>query len=598
MDWQKKIQIENMRRQFSVVSQTDEAQALSIKKSLEEQDESRIEYLSSLINQMDLSKSTDSDIEKALDISRLRRVRQMITRRDGTVYMKTVYKKLEEVDAEKRTLFNKQMNLEQEIDSVVGQRVSVRWKGEFSNTQYETNEAVILDYNKNTIRVKLTAPFHTNNNANYTYAEGYELIIPRVETERWKGDRTISKIEVAPAIHSTPQSSGTHEITQVSEASVGDRIEVTQGGVTRVGEITYIYTPREGATYQSAAGRTPKFKVKFEGVDGQTYVNPSSNRNVVKLIGQQNQIPSFRDMVTQLRAEGVNISLPSSVSRIQDGEETYTERVRVDRFGNENRQGRSEVLRTRTRPVFRATTQEERNNMTNTMLDQAGREYGKFNLVQFRDEFKQVCTDYNLNFSNSNLSYSFHTTGFELSYTGSGVTMTRQFSKRDDGSIKVYHSYFKVPSSIQGGGFMKKTFQSLYKQYKSLGVTHLSVTANINVGGYTWAKCGFRSSKETAYAKVNRMESLIGVSKSISKTGEQYTPTREDVINAREVVDSFYRTHSSDETFPMRLLAAVNGSKAGKATLLGTDRSAHWSGSIDLYDPHQKSDFETYIYNT
>ena len=119
--------------------------------------EEGIEEVCSLISNMNDS----SLIEKALDVSRLRRVKQLIHRRDGTVYMKTVYKKLEEVSSELSSLYNKQLSFEENIQ--VGDRATVRWVGESTGSQYETDWAEVASIQDKTITIKLTKDFETGN---------------------------------------------------------------------------------------------------------------------------------------------------------------------------------------------------------------------------------------------------------------------------------------------------------------------------------------------------------------------------------------------------------------------------------------------------
>lgn len=66
----------------------------------------------------------------------------------------------------------------------------------------------------------------------------------------------------------------------------------------------------------------------------------------------------------------------------------------------------------------------------------------------------------------------------------------------------IAHSFFALDPYYQGGGFCKKMFKELYKEYKKCDVDFLYVHANISVGGYTWASMGFHVDKRTAMEMV------------------------------------------------------------------------------------------------
>lgn len=56
---------------------------------------------------------------------------------------------------------------------------------------------------------------------------------------------------------------------------------------------------------------------------------------------------------------------------------------------------------------------------------------------------------------------------------------------------RVYHAYFTLDSNIQGSGLNKAFLSESMKLYKEMGLDAVRVTANINVGGFTWARSGF-----------------------------------------------------------------------------------------------------------
>jgi len=55
---------------------------------------------------------------------------------------------------------------------------------------------------------------------------------------------------------------------------------------------------------------------------------------------------------------------------------------------------------------------------------------------------------------------------------------------------RIYHAYFKMYDN-QGGGFATRWLDQVKQQYRDQGFTEIGVSANLDVGGYAWAKMGF-----------------------------------------------------------------------------------------------------------
>jgi GNAT superfamily N-acetyltransferase len=58
-------------------------------------------------------------------------------------------------------------------------------------------------------------------------------------------------------------------------------------------------------------------------------------------------------------------------------------------------------------------------------------------------------------------------------------------------AIRVEHEYFKIHSSLQRAGLGKSYMNETMKLYQEIGVSRVSMQANIDVGSYAWAKYGF-----------------------------------------------------------------------------------------------------------
>lgn len=75
----------------------------------------------------------------------------------------------------------------------------------------------------------------------------------------------------------------------------------------------------------------------------------------------------------------------------------------------------------------------------------------------------------------------------------------------------VYNEYFQILPTYQGGGFAAGITQDLEAWYASNGVDQIKVHANIDVGGYTWARLGFEldTNESGTHVLQSAIESII-----------------------------------------------------------------------------------------
>lgn len=149
---------------------------------------------------------------------------------------------------------------------------------------------------------------------------------------------------------------------------------------------------------------------------------------------------------------------------------------------------------------------------------------------------------------------------------GKRFMLSRTFTDRGEDGIEVHHELFQLPKSAQGKGTSKRILGMFYEEYKRMGVTEISVDANIDVGGYTWARYGFN-----AISKREAMSAAYGQ-------------------EAWDFIEDYYKKNglSEDKPFPMYLLTEQPW---GKRALLGS----FWSGTLNLNDPTQIARFEKYL---
>jgi hypothetical protein len=163
---------------------------------------------------------------------------------------------------------------------------------------------------------------------------------------------------------------------------------------------------------------------------------------------------------------------------------------------------------------------------------------------------------------------------FEGKFKGDrDVQLVRIFSE-EDGVKNVHHDLFVIPEKLQGKGLSKRVFRLLYEQYKNAGVQTVDVFANINVGGYTWAKYGFTAERR-------EYNNLSGLAKDRLKSKS---------INVKEYNDfAQWLNAYKDKEIP--LYEVAYGKEYGKKMLLGSN----WEGYINFADAKTKKIFEDYI---
>lgn len=78
----------------------------------------------------------------------------------------------------------------------------------------------------------------------------------------------------------------------------------------------------------------------------------------------------------------------------------------------------------------------------------------------------------------------------------------RSWSK-DSSGVHVNHELFGLRDTAQGTGFGKAYYQHVEQQYIKSGVTTVRMTANLDVGGYAWARMGYDFQNNTDRKLIN-----------------------------------------------------------------------------------------------
>lgn len=100
----------------------------------------------------------------------------------------------------------------------------------------------------------------------------------------------------------------------------------------------------------------------------------------------------------------------------------------------------------------------------------------------------------------------------------------RTFHRASDGKIWIYHNYFKLDDSAQGGGFGTKFINRSFEFYKEeLGADRVEVTAALENGPYMWGLMGFDFKMESDRSrKLSHLRDYTSVLEEYALGGSEY----------------------------------------------------------------------------
>ncbi|MBQ8969178.1 MAG: hypothetical protein IJ064_05555 [Bacteroidaceae bacterium] len=196
-----------------------------------------------------------------------------------------------------------------------------------------------------------------------------------------------------------------------------------------------------------------------------------------------------------------------------------------------------------------------------------------FDLLRFDKAFESMCDRYEVRLA-SKECYIVRDGRAELDYlgrttNGNKVELVRNFAETPNG-VEVYHSKMRFPEELQGRGLSKEVFRSLFREYMDMGVSRINVTANIDVGGYCWAKYGFCAERTNA---------IDLISECLTKG--KITQIEHD--EALSIINKYGKS-----SFPMNLLAEL---PYAERMLKGEC----WEGYLDFSDRAQVKYMKSYI---
>lgn len=196
--------------------------------------------------------------------------------------------------------------------------------------------------------------------------------------------------------------------------------------------------------------------------------------------------------------------------------------------------------------------------------------FDNLNLKEFDfDRYKNTITDYfnELGLKKPKFRINFVGDRVKIEFENEQVACFRDIMIGKDGKLVAYQTYLDINEKYQEKGIAPLIYRMNIDDYRKMGIEKVKMLANLDVGGYAWAKYGFSASKKDVESMIARNFNEVNDPK------------------ARKIVNDYYKTHDTKENFPMNLLSQF------KDELLGTQ----WSGQLNLKDRKQMKVFEDYL---
>ena len=185
--------------------------------------------------------------------------------------------------------------------------------------------------------------------------------------------------------------------------------------------------------------------------------------------------------------------------------------------------------------------------------------------------------------------------GFDPENTENEVSLTihnndfvaeRTFERTSSGSLSVKHDIFEVHENSQGKGIAKEFLKNCMEIYKHLGVKSIKLGANIDVGGYAWAKYGWSPSLKSWSKLSSRITNIL------HELYKNKLIDRETFLHTWDIVasdDPKSVWKIADLTIPVQ--------KDGKTISLGKYllMDSLWWGELKLDDEDGMKRFNTYV---
>lgn len=166
--------------------------------------------------------------------------------------------------------------------------------------------------------------------------------------------------------------------------------------------------------------------------------------------------------------------------------------------------------------------------------------------------------------------------------SGDEVKLVRTI-KYEDNYLVAYHTYLELSESLQKGGLSRVINNSMYDFYVRENIRFIRVHANLEAGGYVWARVGFSATQE------QEVRIILEQAESEVAAGTTTDLTLPLIQALKRQVDAHYK--QPQKHFPIYEWATNVRSGYSKELLLGSS----WHGELNLADQDSVSIFKAYL---
>jgi hypothetical protein len=196
----------------------------------------------------------------------------------------------------------------------------------------------------------------------------------------------------------------------------------------------------------------------------------------------------------------------------------------------------------------------------------------------------------------------------DFDFAGDSIHMQRIFEQDAEGKTQVHHDHFTIGEAITDQDIGKDVMRAQMDFYDKHGITKVDTEANIDVGGYAWARYGFQlAPSEVKVTKDRNGEWSTRFERMIDR---QLGPGTTFSGEARRAITDTIEKHKNPNSGALdpkvvwaladlrtQRWPIINGKvvptehKLGAELLLDT----HWDAEMDLKDPATRARAERYI---
>jgi hypothetical protein len=167
----------------------------------------------------------------------------------------------------------------------------------------------------------------------------------------------------------------------------------------------------------------------------------------------------------------------------------------------------------------------------------------------------------------------------------------RRYSRDQNGRIVAHHEFLQISGQVQGSGFSNAWNGHLIQWYRQNGVKEVRVHADIDVGGYAWARLGYNfANQRTANQILDRLNAFVDEIERRGDAGQRFPGSPDpagQLREARALIARAQRHRFGSPQYPTPLEISQLGrwdgagrtdSWIGKLALLQSD----WYGVLPL----------------